>query len=484
MTATTELEEGAWIPTPKQAEFLAAPEREVLYGGAAGGGKTDALIIDALGLNMQSGPRWEYAAAFENPLYRALMLRPSRTELLEVIDRCKRWYPLLDPGVRWLDSKGYFEFSSGARVELAYLKEENDKFRYASREFQFIGWEELTTHPTASGYEFLKSRLRSPKSANLKCYIRATTNPNGVGHEWVKEYWRIEDDGGPTNFEVEQKTPDGRTMTVSRRFIPAKVEDNPHIDDNYIFTLSSMADEDDIRALRDGRWDTPEIPGVIYMKELSKLVKEGRRTDLPYVPGVPVNVFWDIGHSDTCAIWFHQYVSQRHRFINYYENNQEGLDHYVAYIQRQGYVLGTFYLPHDAKQKTLASPVSLEMMLQDMNFDTKVVDRIPSIANGIELTRRLLGTAWFDQSRTKNGFKALRNYKYAQREDGSFSNQPVHDKWSHAADALRCCAQGFSPTKTPWSTFARPRETNGVPRRELARIARHNVFNPDTKWVV
>lgn len=483
-TAVDEIEESAWVPTSKQVEFLAAPEREVLYGGAAGGGKTDALIMDAPGLNMQNGPRWQYDAAFQNPLYRALLIRPSRTELLEVIDRCKRWYPKIDPGVRWLDSKGFFEFSSGARVELAYLKEEADKFRYNSREFQYIGWEELTTHPTSSGYEYLKSRLRAPKSANLKCYIRATTNPVGPGFEWVKEYWRIQDDGGPTCFEHTQTLPDGRKLTVQRRFIPAKVEDNPHIDDSYVFTLSDMASEEDVRALRDGRWDAVEVPGIIYKKSLDLIIKEGRRCDLPYIPGHPVNLFWDIGRADSCAIWFHQYVDNRHRFINYYESSQEGLDHYINVIQRQGYVLGTFYLPHDATQKTMAAPDSIEDLIRNFNYDVIVVPKVSNISHGIELTRRVLASSWFDTTKTQDGFKALRNYKYEQREDGSFSSQPKHDKWSHAADAIRQCGQGFRATSSPWAALREPASSNGVPRRKRAQLARSRVFNPDTKWVV
>ena len=118
-----------WQPTPRQAEFLAASEDEVLYGGSAGGGKTDALVIDALGAQHR---------AVEQPEYRGLLLRRTYAELKEVVDRTQAIYPRVYPGSRYVEPD--WRFPSGARLEFGYLDRDTDVFRYQSRQFQWIGW--------------------------------------------------------------------------------------------------------------------------------------------------------------------------------------------------------------------------------------------------------------------------------------------------------------------------------------------------------
>ena len=166
-----------WQPTDKQGEFLSAPEDEVLYGGAAGGGKSDALIIDALGLQ-QSAILW--------PGYRAIIFRRTFPELRELIDRTRVIYPVAIPGAVFSESNREWTFPSGAKVEFGYLESEADRFRYQGRQFQYIGWDEMTQWATDTGYSYLLSRLRTVNPA-VKCYVRATCNPGGIGHVWVKQ---------------------------------------------------------------------------------------------------------------------------------------------------------------------------------------------------------------------------------------------------------------------------------------------------------
>lgn len=111
-----------WAPTPKQAEFLAASEDEVLYGGAAGSGKSDALVIDALGGQI---------GAVQLPEYRALFLRRTYPELKEIVDRTQAIYPAIAPGARFVEPE--WRFPSGARLELGYLDRDTDVMRYQSR---------------------------------------------------------------------------------------------------------------------------------------------------------------------------------------------------------------------------------------------------------------------------------------------------------------------------------------------------------------
>src|SRR5436190_17999529 len=142
-----------WEPTPRQVEFLAADEDEVLYGGAAGGGKTDGLVVDAMG--------GQQRAVF-NPLYRALLLRRTYGELREVMDRAQALYPTAIPGAVYHVQDKHWQFPSGARIEFGYCEATQDVYQYQSRQFQYIGWEEVNQWPTSFASEYLLSRLRPP----------------------------------------------------------------------------------------------------------------------------------------------------------------------------------------------------------------------------------------------------------------------------------------------------------------------------------
>src|SRR6185312_2135553 len=171
-----------WDPTPKQAEFLAAPEDEVLYGGAAGGGKSDALLVDAMGL--QQG-------ALTNPHYRALLLRQTFPQLRKLLDRSHQIYPRVAPGVQFYDRPWTeWRFPAGARIILGACDRDIDVHNYQGHEFQWIGIDELGHYATPYVWEYLSSRLRTADKG-LKLYMRATCNP---GPKWIQERWGISDE--------------------------------------------------------------------------------------------------------------------------------------------------------------------------------------------------------------------------------------------------------------------------------------------------
>lgn len=419
-----------WSPTDKQREFLSAAEDEVLFGGAAGGGKSDSLVIDALGLQQE---------AIAKPHYRGILFRRSFPELRELIDRSRELYPQIIHGATFKEAEKLWVFPSGAKLEYGYLESEKDRYRYQGRQYQYIGWDELTHWMSPVAYDYLLSRLRSP-DPTITCYVRATTNPGGAGHDWVQQRWQITDDGGPSLVRVQV----GATE-ITRRFIPAKLDDNPYLaDSGYRERLSTLS-EMERRALLDGRWDVVEILGAIYNKELERLYTSGRVCNIPIETFVPVNTFWDLGMNDTTAIWFHQQVGLEHRFIDYYEANGAPLQHYVQMLKEKGYTYGEHYLPHDVEVVELGSGFSRKRMLMDHGLrDIITVPRVRDVNHAIEQTKQVFGRCWFDKVRCERGLAALKNYRREFDEKNQvFRMRPLHNWASNGSDAFRQFATGY-----------------------------------------
>ncbi len=458
----------AWQPHPgPQTDFLLDTSDECLYGGAAGGGKSDAMIIDAAGLN-QRRPDGSIQHAIDHPKYRAIIFRKSSTDLTEVIDRCLELYPAIDPKVKYLKTKRWFVFDSGARVELGSLPDPGDELNYKSRQFQYIGWEELTEHATSDAYEYLMSRNRGP--AELPKYIRATTNPDGPGHSWVKKWFQISKEGGAVPRFEDKVEIDGEVKVFTRRFIPAKITDNLSLDvadPNYKFRLARMSPEKR-RALLEGRWDIVNIAGVIFQKQLEKMLLEERICKVPYLEGYPVHTFWDFGASDSTAVWCMQRIKGINRFINYFEDNHEGLSHYWKWLQDTGYIWGQHCFPHDADHDKQGkdSVESLASMAWELGMrDIQIVPRCPTIAVGLEAARQGFGGTIIDEDNCEAGIDCLKNYRY--KEDGSSENAPrapLHNKFSNGADAFRQFGQYLKAEGIPEDKVEPP--TTGVYMRK------------------
>jgi hypothetical protein len=421
-------EQIAWKPTDKQSEFLSAPEDEVLYGGAAGGGKSDALVIDALGLQQ---------AAIEWGGYRAILFRRTFPELRELIDRTRAIYPIAAPGATFSESNREWTFPSGAKIEFGYLESEADRFRYQGRQFQYLGWDEMTQWATDTGYKYLLSRLRTVNPA-IKCYVRATCNPGGIGHEWVKEYWGIDDAGSPSRIEREVEG-----VRIARRFIPARLADNPHLaTSGYRERLLTLSLSEQ-KALLYGRWDVVDVTGAILADEMTAAMAEGRITRIPIERGIPVDTYWDLG-GDGTVIWFKQTVGFEKRFIDHYKEHIKDPAHYAQVLQSKGYLYGTHYMPHDAGASTLGSAgKTLKELFEEAGLrNVEIVKRATSKQVPIALLKRAFGKYWFDAERCGAGLKALRNWRYRWIEqDKVFSREPLHDWASHDADSLMAEAQ-------------------------------------------
>lgn len=272
-----------WRSNPgPQAQFLASTAYEVLYGGQAGGGKSAALIAMPL--------RWA-----THPEFNGLVLRRESTQLGDLLRKARRIYKPSFPSANFHGTENKWTFPGGATLRFNHCKEENDKYDYQGDEFALVGFDELT-HFTRSQYLEIATRIRAA-SPGLPRYLRATTNPGGIGHEWVFERWGawlnpdFEADGLPIRRgpdgrrlpparpgeilwvvkrgEREVYVPRGTPRAKSRQFIPAALKDNPVLvaeDPDYEVRLDDL---DPVRRaqLKGGDWLIKPSAGLYFRRE-------------------------------------------------------------------------------------------------------------------------------------------------------------------------------------------------------------------------
>jgi len=300
-----------------QEEFLSAGERDVLYGGAAGGGKSFALLADPLRF-------------CHNANHRGLLLRRTLDELTELIDKSRQLYTKAFPGAKFRESKSTWVFPSGATIWFTYLDKDKDVTRFQGQAFNWIGIDEITQYPTAYVWDYLRSRLRTTDpELQQHLYMRCTANPGGVGGWWVKKMYI---DGTPENkpfpaFDIETRRdfvwPPGHEKAGQplfyRKFVPARLTDNPHLmaDGQYEAMLRSLPDVERKRLL-EGDWDVaegaafPEFSRAKHVVESFELPTNWPRIRMAdYGYAAPSCVLWGAIDWDD-NIWIYRELYQKH----------------------------------------------------------------------------------------------------------------------------------------------------------------------------
>lgn len=300
-----------WMPHAGAQEiFLSRSEFEVLFGGAAGPGKTHCLVAGML-------------RDIEKPKYHGLILRRTFPQLQEIFDRCYELYPSLGGVFRATEKR--WHFPSGSMITLGHMQHETDKYNYQGREFNRVGFDELTQFTESQYVYIVNSRIRTT-DPDIKPQVLSTTNPGGIGHWWVKE--RFQPDRRPMKPYLDPKT------GLSRIFIPGTIEDNPTLFDNdpdYVARLEALPEIEKMR-LRYGVWDAfegqafPELSQRIHGCEPFDIPPEWERyCILDWGYSKPFSVGWYAIDYDDVIYRYREWYGCRRETENADDGNDQGL---------------------------------------------------------------------------------------------------------------------------------------------------------------
>jgi len=211
------------------------------------------------------------------------------------------------------------------------------------------------------------------------------------------------------------------------------------------------------------------IQGAYWGRELAAAERQGRITEVPHEPLLPVHTAWDLGVGDSTAIWFFQVHGKEIRVVDFYENHGHGLPHYAAVLAEKPYRYGDHWLPHDAKVKELGTGRTRVETLISLNVRPRIVPA-HKLEDGINAARATLPLMWFDNFRCAEGLEALRQYRQEYDDKArDFKDRPRHDWTSHSADAMRYLAMAYREVTTPHT------DPDAAAREEMIRAQQDRI---------
>ena len=372
---------------------------KVLYGGR-GGAKSWGVARALLVIGVKKPTRVLCAREFQNSIGQSV-------------------HKLLSDQIIALKLESFYEITQNSirgknGTEFAFVGLKNNVTNIKSFEGVDLCWVEEAQSVSKTSWNILIPTIRKEKSE-----IWITFNPELESDETYQRFVV----SPPENCKV------------------AKINwsDNPWFPDTLKLEKDALFSRD--REAYNTVWEglcRQTVDGAIFAKELTMAELDGRICNVPYDPIKPCHVVFDLGWADSTAYWIVQFIAQEVRLIRYHEDNQQTIAHYLGKIQSYGYVIDTIWLPHDAGNKTLASHgKSIEEVVRAANFNTRVIERTP-IVDSINAARMMFNKCWFDRNNTHEGLQCLRHYRYDVDPDTKqFSQKPLHDNYSHGADAFR-----------------------------------------------
>lgn len=415
-----------WRPQPKQAQALVRLEDEILFGGARGGGKTDA------------GMAW-LLYDIDKPGYRALVIRKNFTDLSDWIDRAKEFFGTV--GGTYVGDT--FKFPSGALIKTGHLADKDAYTKYQGHEYQKILIEELSHIPLESYYLKLIASCRSTVDG-ISAQVFNTTNPDPPGLDWIKDRWNIPEEPATDQIYTNEISVEVGDEIRKRRlvFIPSFLEDNPILkekDPGYETFLESLQETDKelYEAWRKGKWGGFSVEGAYYREQLKKAEQEGRIRPNLYDEYLPVYTWCDIGIGDSFAIGYFQTAHNEWRVIDYDEFEGESLGEAINRMRNKPYTYEAHFAPHDMRVRELGTGKSRQEVAESLGVEYEIVPNL-SIEDGINSVRMRFARLYLDEEKAALLIKRLTNYrKEFDDKRGIWKNKPVHDVNSHGADMMR-----------------------------------------------
>lgn len=395
------------IQLPEKMKFLFEPHRYKVLWGGRGGAKSWGVARYLLLAGAQEPLRIFCGREIQKSI--KLSVHKLLSDQIEEMG-LKSFYRVLETEIRGKNGTEFFFDGLKHNIDNIKSLESADK-----------AWIEEAQSVSKSSWEKLIPTIRKKGSE-----IILTLNPD------------LEDDETYTRFV--------KAPPASAKVVKIGWQDNPWFDET---ELPGEKDElrtksyDDYLHVWEGHCKLA-LEGAVYADEMRKA--QERITKVPYTPGKGVIAIFDLGHADATAIWFLQTVGHEFRLIHYYENQFKKIQHYMEYMQKlaseRGYMYEKLVLPHDAEYETLSADRTSAAIVRASfpNATTQVLPRL-GIIDGIDAARTLFEQCWFDENECTDGLTALRKYKYDKDPDtGKTSKNPVHDEYSHGADAFRYMA--------------------------------------------
>ena len=394
------------IPIPEKFQILLQPKRYKIFYGGRGGARSWSCARAILILGMQKSLRILCAREFQNSIKDSV-------------------YQLLVDQIRQLGLEKIYTIQStcilginGTTIHFEGLK--RNTINLKSYEGADICWVEEAQTVSKSSWDILIPTIRKKGSE-----IWITFNPE------------LEEDETYQRFVL---SPPKNSIVLKTKW-----NDNPWFPSVLKQEMEEMKNRDYASYLN--VWEghcRSSVEGAIFAKELQKATEEGRICHVSYNSSVPVNTFWDLGHSDLTAIWFAQLVGFEYHILRYYSNSGEKMAHYLKYVKDLPYVYGTHYLPHDAAHEQLGSEKTIEQQAVAALKEVIVIPRVHAKVNSIEAVRAIFDRCYFDKELCADGLSALRRYAYhVDQETGRVSKEPEHNIFSHASDAFQTLAMAF-----------------------------------------
>lgn len=292
--------------------------------------------------------------------------------------------------------------------------------------------------------EFIRPMLKRNHNIDKRTgWMLLCSTPRGKN--WFYDLWKVAQ--LPQNKDRWFFLHKDITQTVDHKGLPLVTEADVQqdIEDGYDENILKQEYYLDFEAI---------CKGFIYSKQLKEAREQERITSVPIDPELPVYTYWDIGVNDATAIWFLQVGRDNGKdapplnLINYYENSNEGLDHYVDYLhsfaKKHNCKLGTCYTPHDMRNMEFIAGERRHVALINKGFDVHVIERTKSVEEAITQTKALFKRFVFDSERCSVGLRCLDNYRRKVSPDGITEGSPLHDWSSNGSDALRQIGQYYT----------------------------------------